>query len=367
MSFIEIIGKGVTKKVAKDSIILDPFKNGTRVQLNDEQKYSADMAVEDAGEESAVGAKSPYTELGAGEFSNEEYRLPNYKPKFNISAEELKVRQLGEVLQYTVGNAPVPADTARKFGKLLQDRMALAHKRVMRGVTSQAAQVWETGVFSSSEFSAQTYTNTAHAGLFVNNLGGGTINWSDSSATPLTDLDDFSQRISEADGITPNIVILGKDAKRYFLNNTSVQKAADVRRVDFGAFGNFEANPANGEFLGRYVINGSPMIFYCDHGRRQVNGTLTYYVDPNKVIMLSNEGDYEMVTGYPAKIAVQGSTAPLQIVDSVNTSKLMEVDGLQYHVKMGVDEDNDNLIVKMHTKVLLLPRTISYGCLTIKT
>lgn len=367
MSFIEIIGKGVTKKVAKDSIILDPFKNGTRVPLDDEQKYSADMAVEDAGEESAVGAKSPYTELGAGEFSNEEYRLPNYKPSVTISAEELTRRQLGEVLQYTVKDAPVPTDKAVKFGKLLQDRMGLAHKRVMRGVTAQAAQVWQTGVFSSSEFAAQTYTNTAHAGLFVNDLGGGVINWSDSSATPLTDLDVLSQRISEADGITPNTVILGKDAKRYFLNNTSVQKAADVRRVDFGSFGNFEANPVNGEFLGRYVINGTPMVFYCDYGRRKVNGTVTYYVDPDKVIMLSTEGDYEMVTGYPAKILVEGSTAPLQVVDNINSSKLMEIDGLQYHVKMGVDEDNDNLIVKMHTKVLLLPRTISYGCLTIKT
>ncbi len=367
MSFIEIIGKGVTKKVAKDSIILDPFKNGTRVPLDDEATYSADMAVEDAGEENAVTAKSPYNELGEGEFSNEKYRLPNYKPRFKISAEELKTRQIGEVLQYTVGDKPVPADTGRKFGKLLQDRMGLAHKRVMRGVTAQAAQVWQTGVFSSSEFVAQTYTNTAHTGLFTNDLGSGVLNWSDSSATPLSDLDNFAQKISEADGISPNVVILGLDAKRYFLNNTSVQKASDVRRVDFGSFGNFEANPANGEFLGRYVINGTPMTFYCDYGRRKINSTLNYYVDANKVIMLSSEGDYEMVTGYPAKIAVQGSTAPLQIVDSVNTSKLMEVDGLQYHVKMGVDEDNDNLIVKMHTKVLLLPRTISYGCLTIKT
>lgn len=98
--------------------------------------------------------------------------------------------------------------------------------------------------------------------------------WTETTATPLDDLENWATEMQEADGGVPTRVTMGLAAWRAFSSHASVREMLDTRR---GSSNALELGPTDGSpftYRGRLNSNGLEIWTYND-----------YYVDNNRAIV----------------------------------------------------------------------------------
>ncbi|MBT9159039.1 MAG: hypothetical protein DDT26_00288 [Dehalococcoidia bacterium] len=110
--------------------------------------------------------------------------------------------------------------------------------------------------------------------------------WSEATATPLDDLENWMTEMHQRAGFTPTRVTMGLSAWRAFFKNAAVEKMLDTRR---GSANTLETGPGNGrpfQYRGSLTSNGLEIFTYNDVYEDNT-GVLQPFMSPNDIVMTS--------------------------------------------------------------------------------
>lgn len=115
----------------------------------------------------------------------------------------------------------------------------------------------------------------------------GTATWSNpTSATPLTDLRNWIRAYAKANGIKPDIIIMGEQAAEYLLASdeykSETNKMPQLSRVQDI---NWELN-ADTEIIGTFLGIGTPVVYFGTYEDPKT-GAVSSYI-PDNVVILTN-------------------------------------------------------------------------------
>lgn len=115
----------------------------------------------------------------------------------------------------------------------------------------------------------------------------GTATWSNSAnATPLTDLRNWVRAYAKANGIKPDMIIMGEQAAEYLLASAEYKeetsKMPQLSRIESI---NWELN-ADTEIIGTFLGIGTPVVYFGSYEDPKTGATLQYI--PDNVVVLTN-------------------------------------------------------------------------------
>ncbi|MCE5200556.1 MAG: major capsid protein [Armatimonadota bacterium] len=169
------------------------------------------------------------------------YRPPMLAPRGVFRGDEAFERMPGEV----IGGAASPDERAAAYAA----EQILAHETLIaRRWEWMWAKLLSTGVIS---LEGEGVKDTITVGHTLNVVLNGADLWNTATADILGDIDDGCDEVIEACGITPDTLILGKDAAKCFMANEKVQKALDVRNFNVGSVNPREL-PNGAVYIGTY-------------------------------------------------------------------------------------------------------------------
>lgn len=159
--------------------------------------------------------------------------------------------------------------------------------KVRRAIELQAAQVLQTGTLDlinkagATAYALDYKPKSAHFPQV-------TISWSVSAtATPLDDLEALCDIILRNGKVEVTDAVFGRTAWLNFQKSAQIQNIADNRRFNLVQVERPQTRGAGGKFhgvlsAGQYNIN---LWSYNDYYDLPTDGTITPYIDPNKVIL----------------------------------------------------------------------------------
>lgn len=176
-------------------------------------------------------------------------KAPRIRPKKPFSAPELLTKR-GPGKAFYVNGGGVNAERNRKIGAELQDLRNRTDVTI-EYMCAQALLGSYTIVQDDYSFSIDFNMPAAH----LPTLGAGS-GWNEATGDVMADIDEWSQLISDATGMGPDMALCGKNVVAALRANSDVQAILDNRRNEAGAF----SWDTNNNYLGN--LNGIKLYRY---------------------------------------------------------------------------------------------------------
>jgi major capsid protein E len=211
-------------------------------------------------------------------FETKTYEAPYTKEKMITSATELQNRPMGMDMY---AGAMTPGEAAqRQLGKDLRT----LDERIIRLEEVQSSEAIQTGKVTVSGEGIDFVVDFGMSGTHLPTLLL-TARWSDlANSDPLGNLRDWSDIVSQDSGMVPRDIIVGKDAMRNFVRNTSVQAILNNRRITMGDI-KPELLPAGVRYWGYLDEVGLDVWEYTEWYYDVGTSSELPMIDPDKVVM----------------------------------------------------------------------------------
>lgn len=292
----------------------------------------------------------------ATQYTSKRLKPPIFDEAGHISAYDLMKRPAGQ----SPFASPDYAANALKQAYAIFRRL---EAKIRRAVELMASQVLQTGVLTLTDAAgvAQYTLDFQPKATHIKTV---TTTWAANGSTgaPLTDLGDLASVVRRDGKHEPKRLIFGDTAWPRFIANTAVQAALDVRRLEIGSV----APVSRGQgatfqgwcWIGHYKFE---LWTYDGFYKHPQTGTLTPYVHPEKVIMLS-DGRLDLTYG-----AIPILVPPDQRVMPFLPPRIAGVErGLDLTTNAWVTPDNKHVMVSAGTRPLTIPTAIdTFACLDI--
>ncbi len=251
------------------------------------------------------------------------------------------------------------ADEAFRHMRYLEDR-------TRRTVELACAQVLQTGAISLVDASGNViyaidYEAKATHITTVN------VTWATNggAGTPLADLGALADVIRRDGQTSPDILIFGRSALQRFLANTDVKAQLDNKGMDVGHIAPSVAG--EGATLVGWIWIGLYRFEIWGYQGEYVHpqtGTMTPYVDDEKVIMMSSKGRLDLTFGAWPRIVPNDARAANFLPSRISSSSR----GLDITTNAWITPNNKQLMLGVASRPLPIPTAIdSFGCLDVTT
>lgn len=195
------------------------------------EKVDVDMfdGTRGAAKYTARGARGQT--LGLEGWTTEQYQPPLIDERIVITADDLKVRDFGE------GNINNPNSGADKFQKRVNKQIQRKEDGWQRTYNAQIKDLITTGKVTVTEHDdkgnalAPRDIDFKMPATHIYTVG---TAWSDTSADIWADMRAADILIQKACGLMPDVAIVGENTLKNMVNNETLTKILDNRRVDFG-------------------------------------------------------------------------------------------------------------------------------------
>jgi hypothetical protein len=245
----------------------------------------------------------------------------------------------------------------------IMDTMMEIEGQINRTIEYQAAQILQTGEVylyddqGNIAYSIDYYPKATHFPTV-------TIPWSDEDSDPDTDISNLIDVIRKDGKVKIRNIIFGKTALDNYLRNTKVDDKFDITRINSGIYNPREIND-DVKLLGELLIGTDRLMAYVYEGLydHPSTGTVTNFVDPEKVILLPDpQGmNVDMRKTYCRVPTITGIDP--RFAGIVPTT--MNLENRSYTPRVWADGNADSLNVELKTRPLLIPVSIdAFGCLT---
>lgn len=187
----------------------------------DTQEVYFDRIITDRRRAPLVSPLSPGKVHQPRGFRKESIVPASYKPKNNITPNEVMARMAGE----HIGGDMSAQDRAAA----IREKYLFEHQRKLaRSMEWQAAQLLQTGsmVLSSPDYPATTvdyYRTGSHTDTLLS-----TARWGESGVSPVDDLDDWMNTVGEDSGAPVNVVIMDRLAWPLYNADPKVKSMIDL-------------------------------------------------------------------------------------------------------------------------------------------
>lgn len=288
------------------------------------------------------------------EFTTKEFTPPAYGEAFPLDVCELLNRMAG-VDPFTAAYQEYAAALIAKINR----GFMLVDDKIKRAVELQASQILQTGILTLTNSDGDT-VYTLDFSPKATHFPTTSASWSGVS-DKLGDLLSLA-KVIRADGqINPDKLIMGETALGNFLNDADVQNQLDNRRIDVGEFAPRFAD-SGATFYG-FVWVGTyrfEIWAYPDTFKSPETGDPVEYVEPDKVIMLSNRTRLDMTS----------ARVPLPLGPDPRVAALMpprissREEGFDVTPNLYPTTNGKQIMGELESRPLLLPVQIDgFGCL----
>ena len=232
--------------------------------------------------------------------------------------------------------------------------------KIRRAIELQCSQVLQTGTATMIDSSGASLFTIDYSPKATHFPTSGTA-WDQAGDDKLGDLNSLAEVI-RGDGLgNPNKLLFGGTALNSFFQDTAVQAQLDNRRISRGEIAS-QMRGQGGIFHGTIWIGNYEFEIWSYTGRYKhpQTGVSTPYIDPAKVIMLSDNSRLDATYGAIPRIVPPDSRVlpflPARISDSAI--------GIDLFTNAWVDKQGENLFVGSGARPLMIPTAIdTYGCL----
>jgi hypothetical protein len=289
-------------------------------------------------------------------YTNKEFTPPILKEVFTLNQGSLMSREFG---RSPFEDADFMGHAQRKLRRGVQKMTA----KIRRTLELQAAQIFKTGTVTLLDSDGAT-VYTLDFGMKSAHQPGASVDWDESTADPLYDLDvmDDLSRTNGKKGL--DVFVFGDSAWSKFLANAKVQAMLDNRGIELGGIA--PARMSEDQiFQGSMVINGIRAALYTykasyDHPQ---TGTDTRYVSAWDVLGISSNAPRRMTFGgIPRIVPVDPRVAALGV-----GSMLAPGAGIAATTNAWVDPEGTTIYGSVATRALAIPTAIDcHVCLNAK-
>ena len=271
------------------------------------------------------------------------YAPPFYKEDYDFARDEIYMQTVALGVTNSAGANQAIAQNALK--NIRKNR-----KKIERAIRKQQADVLQTGIVSLKNGESIDYRRKAASMV---DLGGGNY-WNEANTLPQDDLSDamtFLRDSGNSTGSTVN-VIMRTDAMNAFLNNASMEKVLNSRRLERAKIDMPQFNEASGMAFHGQVAAGDFVVNLWTYNEKYTDetGAVKYYLDRENVVVLPSDFEGKTVFGglpYMRETAVGGQT--------VKMPGVMEADFL---VRAYDDEKTISSTLELTSAPLVVPFTI---------
>lgn len=272
-----------------------------------------------------------------GGFETRFFRAPRIAPVRALRIPDLEARLPGETIYEGRTAADRAADLMAEDAIFLDEAITRREEWMCRCllINGKITVTAETGY----EMVIDYLDNSS--GSPANNHHTVTTKWDAAGGDPLTDLEEARLATIRDSGISPNIVLMGKDVKKAFLQNDEVRAVLDLRRFEMGNVAPVIQSPAVVRFA---TVPGLELYSYNEYFEDDA-GT-TFPMLPDAVCFMAS-------TNVQNKI-VYGAFTQLEDVKAkrfvtYQTSRIPFVYG---------DEENGHLFYRLTSQPLPMPADI---------
>lgn len=289
----------------------------------------------------------------ATKFTNKAWTPPVFNESTTITAYDLLDRDPGDTPYDSpeyIAKARVRA--IRAFPKL--------EAKIRRAIELMASQVLQTGEISIADSSGVLHEEDFMAK--ATHFPTAAVAWGGVGAAPLTDLAALGTVVRRDGKRRPLRLVFGEVAFDRFIADDEVKSRLDNRNMMIGEI----APQVRGEgatfqgfvWVGHYRFE---MWTYDGFYLDPITGAPTPFVDPNKVIMLSEGGRLDLSFGAIPRLKPPDGAAMALVPTRMSDGNI----GLDLNVNAWFSPDGTHLHVSAGTRPLTIPTAIdTYGCLT---
>jgi len=320
-----------------------------------------EIDIERGGEDIAIVITDPSTgaRMNADDlYTNKQFKAPAYDEAITLNSWDLVKRSPGD---NPFGNLDYRMSIIARILKGAQKVQA----KISRSVELNAAQVLQTGTITLSD-SSGTALYTLSFSPKATHFPQVSTSWSAAGALPLNDLDALGEIIRDDGQEDPDQIIMGKTALRYFLANAQVQTHYDNRRIDKGTVSPMENRGEGGKYHGTVEI-GNYLYDLWSYGGRYKDpngGTITQYMDTNKVVVRSSTGRLDATFGAVPNIGRELGLSGADLIPGL-PGRISDGGGvMDMFPHAWLSADGRQLFASAASRPLLIPTAIdTFGCL----
>jgi hypothetical protein len=340
---------------AEPTLFLSGFFNSPQQNFHNSEEVEIDIV------RSEEDLSVVITDLSTGYRMNTEdiYTNKSFKPPIHKEAGPLNAFSL---LKRTAGRTPFEdpqfqADATTRAFRIFRKMEA----KIRRSIELQASQVLQTGIVNLTDETGTALYNLNYAPKATHFPTAG-ITWTTGGGDDkLGDLRALADVI-RADGLKgANTLVFGDDAFDAFIQDTRVQNALDNRRMDLGQVAP-DMRGQGGVFQGTIWIGNYRFNMWTYSGRYNdlQTGTSTRFVDPGKVVMLSDDSRFDATFGaVPSFVRPESRALPF-LPTRMNGPQA----GVDMFTNAWLSDDGEQLFVGVSSRPLLIPTAIDqFGCL----
>ncbi len=255
-----------------------------------------------------------------------------------ITIDDLMKKTLGE----TVISTLTPAERALK---LLADDLNESMASIEGRIEWMCRQIMLTGNINVEDIESGVDVNIDYNFTNVIELSTGAT-WDSDDANPLDDILELRESIVTKSGVNPNNCILGRKARKAFLNNKKVREELDIRRI------------SRGEITIRLIDEALTFI-------GEIDG-VQYYSYIESFLNDNNEEEQMMPENKVLLTAAVNGSVEFGAVTYVNDNKDYETYASEFVPKEIVDVDNDIKKLRLTSKPIPVPFDVdSWGVITV--
>jgi len=320
---------------------------GNKVIL-DIQRYGEDVAI-------AVKAGTGPNWNDADVYTTKEFTPTAYNEGTRFNMEDLINRPAGTdpyTAAYMNWAGEATAYMIKSFAKL--------DDKIQRAVELQAAQVLQTGKLDLTDADGETRYELDFKPK-VTHFPQTAISWSSSSSVKEADLLSLANVISADGQAQPDILIMGQTALVHFMDDSAIQAKLDNRRMEMGTI-NPQLRNSGAVFYGTYKIGTYFFELWAYNGtyKHPETGTVTRFIDDNKVVMMSSTGRLDLVS---AEVPPAYATDP-RVADIMPGRLTDRAAGYDLMPNVYLSENGKQIKGELETRPLCVPVQIdSFGCL----
>lgn len=341
----------ITPSMALSGMFQSPaenFYNSETVEI-DIEREDEDIAI--AVQDLSAG----YRNNSWDDYTNKKFKPPVFKEKFALNSWKLLKRQAGD---HPFEDPAYVASALQQFTKY----MGRLSKKVKRTLELQAAQILQTGIVDLVDGTGATIYSIdfkAKASHIIN----ASNPWDGGAQTICADLEGLAEEIRN-DSLNDVVrTFWGIDAWNAALADTNgFVKKFDVRDIKQGLIGTMPTGGTRGLNFRGVLDLGNYKIEIWTYGARYVHpstGVKTQYLDPKKVIMMTDNPRFDATFG-----AIPQAVEP----DPRMNRWLSRVRGINQGMDLNpiawATPDGTQLFGAVRARPLLIPTQIdAFGCI----
>lgn len=291
-------------------------------------------------------------------YTNKGFKAPIHKEAIPLNSFDLIKRMAGQ-------DPFKSPDFRANIMTRLFNGMAKVERKIRRAIELQAAQVLQTGKVTLTDQSGLKLYNLDYKPKAAHFPTAGTA-WSQSTATPLTDINALAEVIRN-DGLDdPDQLIMGVGAFMAFIENDKVAKAYDNRRIDLGTISAMQMKGSGGTFRGVVEVGNYRYDIWTYGGRYldPVAKKAKPFIDTGKVIVRASGGRLDATFGAIPNIGALLGEQATRLLPELPGRISNTAGGMDLFTNAWLTPDGEQLFGGVGARPLMLPTAIdTFGCL----